>query len=467
LRVLDVIAGFVLGLVLLAVWEQYWRRRLSRLLRLFGSAAASENAAVSENLEISGNVATEDEIVLMSPLSRIGAAIDHQKRLIQQQAEQLLLWQQVLEVSPLAYLQVDRENRLIKINPKASNLLDLEGRDRLMEDRRDPGSRRLLLQIIRSYELDQLIIRTRKTGCPQQQDWLYHPPLLPHRHTPTSGQAPSQVHLRTYSFPLINGDVGVFLEDRREAVILREERDRWISDVAHELKTPLTSMRLVAETLQERVDPPLRRWVDRFLNETVRLGDLVQDLLELGRLTMNPRASLNLSVVDLPQLIQQVFANLEPLAQQKQVQLQYQGPEEQAVQVDAAQFLRALFNLVDNAIRHSPTLGNVQIQLILPTAFAASVSSIPPSHEFCLEVIDEGAGFAPGDLPHVFERFYRAETSRVRDPDQVTNKGGSGLGLAIVQQIITAHQGVITAQNHPQTGGAWMRILLPEQLLQV
>jgi two-component system phosphate regulon sensor histidine kinase PhoR len=78
--------------------------------------------------------------------------------------------------------------------------------------------------------------------------------------------------------------VGVFLENRQEAALLVQQRDRWTSDVAHELKTPLTSIRLVAETLQPRVDDSQRRWLDRLINETIRLSNLVEDLLNLSRL---------------------------------------------------------------------------------------------------------------------------------------------------------------------------------------
>jgi two-component system phosphate regulon sensor histidine kinase PhoR len=106
--------------------------------------------------------------------------------------------------------------------------------------------------------------------------------------------------------------VGVFLENRQEAALLVQQRDRWTSDVAHELKTPLTSIRLVAETLQSRIDPKLKVWVDRLINETLRLSNLVEDLLNLSRLQGQQSQGLNPKPVDLPQLIQAAWLSLEP-----------------------------------------------------------------------------------------------------------------------------------------------------------
>jgi two-component system, OmpR family, phosphate regulon sensor histidine kinase PhoR len=445
LRFLDFLAGFALGLICLAGWQQFWQQRLKRLLRLFRQAQPIQVPPPNPQ-EISPT---------QNNFQRLATTIESQQRLLTALEQHMALLQQILELAPLAYLQVDWQNQLVWMNPQATKLLGIEGWQGGFDPQlNELGQRRFLLQIIRSYELDQLVAKTQQDQISYQADWVYHPPMLPQR------SHPQQLPLRGYSFPLKNGDIVLFLEDRREAVSLKEARDRWISDVAHELKTPLTSMRLVAETLQGRVEPNLQLWVIRFLHETTRLGNLVQDLLELGRLTLNPGAELRFTTVDLPALVRQAWGNLEPLAQQKQLQFDYRGPKHLPVKLDQPHFFRAILNLVDNAIRYSPNGGKVQVRL---EKLPAESSATGQSHTLCLEVIDAGSGFSPTDLPHVFERFYRAEASRNRDADQMTHKGGSGLGLAIVQQIITAHQGVITAQNHPETGGAWMRIILPSQ----
>jgi two-component system, OmpR family, phosphate regulon sensor histidine kinase PhoR len=437
LYLLHFFVGLALGLAFWLLWQYLWRQRLNKLLRLLQQV--------------------KFVVPTGSKFNHLAAAITSQQQRYGALEQQIEIWQQVLEVAPLAYVQVNRVNQLMWINPEAVQLLGVDGR--IDEPLGDAPQRRLLLQIVRSYELDQLIAQTRKAQQPKQREWVYHPPL-----SLQQGQPQQARPLRGYGFPLANGDIGVFLADRQEAQVLKAERDRWIADVAHELKTPLTSMRLVAETLQPRIEPRLQVWVDRLLQEMVRLGDLVQNLLELGRLSQDVSTELRLTEVDLPALIHNVWLSLEPLANQKRLQFCYQGPEALHATLDQSQFFRVLLNLLDNAIRYSPNQGKIQVH-ITTDASATPEPAAPQTARasLCLDVIDAGPGFSEIDLPHVFERFYRAEASRVRhpSPNPSNGSGGSGLGLAIVQQIVTAHQGRITAQNHPETGGGWLRIFLP------
>jgi len=338
-------------------------------------------------------------------------------------------WQYVLSCAPIAYLQVDGENRLHWTNPLLGKLLGIT-----------PIPSRLLLQLIRSYELDQLIQETRLLQAPQEKSWVYHPV------SPDPLQAAPKLHLRAYSIPLNQGYVGVFLEDRYEAVELSQQRDRWTADVAHELKTPLTSMRLVVETLQDRSPPDIRPWLDRLLREVIRLSDIVADLLDLGQQDMGKEPSLNLTLLDLAQLIHRVWQTLEPLASRKQVYLQYRGPSSFTIEGDEARLHRLFMNLLDNGIKFSPPCQSVRLDLT------------PQEGQVTIDVIDWGSGFREESLPYVFDRFYRADPSRSR-PD--AGVGGSGLGLAIVRQTVLLHQGTICAANHPETLGAWISLTLP------
>ncbi|MCS6960691.1 MAG: HAMP domain-containing sensor histidine kinase [Pseudanabaenaceae cyanobacterium SKYGB_i_bin29] len=338
-------------------------------------------------------------------------------------------WQYLWQSAPIAYLEVDQENRLCWANSLAEKLLGIK-----------LTPRRLLLQIVRSYELDQLIQETRLQQVALEKSWVHH--LV----SPNPLESLPSLHLRAYSIPLPQGHVGVFLEDRCEAVQLAQQRDRWTADVAHELKTPLTSMRLVVETLQDRSPPDLRPWLDRLLKELIRLSDIVADLLDLGQQDMGKVPTLNLSRLDLPYLLHQVWQTLEPLAQRKQISLHYVGPAQLELEGDEARLHRLFLNLLDNAIKFSPPNQPVRLEVT------------PGTEIVTIDIIDYGSGFSAEDLPHIFDRFYRADPSRSR-PD--VGLGGSGLGLAIVKQSVLLHQGSIKANNHPDTQGAWISLTLP------
>jgi two-component system phosphate regulon sensor histidine kinase PhoR len=374
--------------------------------------------------------------------------------------------QHLVQVAPIGFLQVDEDNQLLSCNPKACELLSLQNYQ--------TAPPRLLLELVRSYELDALVEETRQTQKPCQSEWLFHPVNADFTKLSQQQSRP----LRGYGFPLAEGRIGVFLESREETVKLAQQRDRWISDVAHELKTPLTSIRLVAETLQSRIDSPAREWVTRLLQETIRLSNLVQDLLDLNQLQAHPTTRLTCKLIDLVPLIHSAWLSLEPLARTKQVQLDYIGPDQLMTQGDEAWLYRALINLFDNSIKYSPPHQNIQVRLQLQSAVESA-----PIPEIQLDIIDAGPGFPDSALPFVFERFYRADPSRTRhgiadsgpkspepsyfnDPATATSSqqtgNSTGLGLAIVKQIVEAHQGKVSASNHPETGGAWLQIRLPQ-----
>jgi len=396
---------------------------------------------------------TSSWAVAQGRVEQLIAAHPEQQEQIDQLGTSRDTLERILQVAPVGYLQVDEENQLIWCNEEATRLLHIS-----QPLARPMQQRRLLLEVARSYELDALIDEARDRQQPCQREWMLYqisPDPLHPKEKPT-------YPLRGYALPLGDREVGVFLENRQEAALLVQQRDRWTSDVAHELKTPLTSIRLVAETLQPRVDPSLKIWLDRLINETIRLSNLVEDLLNLSRLQGSPFQGLTLKSVDLPPMIQSAWHSLEPLAQVKQIRLDYQGPSQYLVTLDETLFHRVLLNLMDNAIKHSPAAATILVCLT-PSATDADPAADPIFH---LDIIDSGTGFLAKDLPHIFDRFYRADPSRSRSTlttdATTTDLGqGTGLGLAIVHQIVEAHGGTITAANHPDLGGAWLRLTLP------
>ncbi|NET02087.1 MAG: PAS domain-containing protein [Sphaerospermopsis sp. SIO1G1] len=360
-------------------------------------------------------------------------------------------YRQLLDVAPLGYLQVDEENQLLWCNQQAREILSLQ--------RWQPGQVRLLLELVRSYELDQLIEQTRDWQKSQNREWTFHPSL-------DHGQGilePKPLAVTATSFPLPAGQVGVYLENRQLLLDINEQRDRSFSDLAHELRTPLTSIRLVAETLQSRLSPPLDGWVNRLMQEVDRLINLVQSWLELTQMETNFTMLLNPDTVEVRSLIVSVWETLEPLAKYQNMNISYSGVESVHIRADKSRMYQVFMNLLDNCIKYSVPDTNIHIEIkLIPTAEFIHDNIQSPILE--LNIIDSGSGFADTDIPHIFERFYRGDKARQHKStsNKYTNTNGSGLGLAIVRQIILAHAGSIKAMNHPQTGGAWIQIHLPE-----
>ena len=357
----------------------------------------------------------------------------------QEQLQKQMQWETIVDSAPIGYLQVDQDNRLTVCNQRAAQMMGINNLQQGLQ--RKP----FLLQIIRSYELDALVEQTRSQMQGAQIDWVFHPAIP----DPADPVPQTSKPIRAHSIYCPNRQVGIFLEDRQEAVLIAQQRDRWTSDVAHELKTPLTSIRLVAETIEPRVDPSAKIWVERLLNEIERITNLVNDLLELGQMDVGITPYLHKSEIDLENLIKAVWTNLEPIANRKKISLNYHSDGQIRLHADESRLYRLLLNIIDNSIKHSPTLQSITV----------AVSAI---NDFVqIETIDAGDGFPEESLPHIFDRFYRIDPSRTRSG---LDRGGSGLGLAIANQIVQLHEGNISAHNHPETGGAWIIIKLPNDI---
>lgn len=425
--------GLSLGVGLWYWSSRRWQQQLSRMVRLF----PSDSYSATMPLQV-----------------RLVKAVQFQQQSEQSLHQRLNAWQVILQAAPIGYLEVDEENHVYWHNARAAALLNIEPR------RVGSMLKRSLLQVVRSYELDQLIESVRQYQTPQCQEWTFH--------AVQSQQQTKDFPLRGSGFSLEEGHIGVFLEDRWESVQLAEERDRWTSDVAHELKTPLTSIRLVAETLQTSIDPSLKGWVDRLIQETMRLSVLVQDILELSQITFQNPNVLKPVEVDVPKLIQNAWITLEPLAERKNLSLYYEGPDHHLLCADGNRLLRVFLNLIDNSIKFSPV--DAAIAIYLRPNVQLSPEDETTEGWIQIEVVDSGSGFPEDSLQHVFKRFYRADPARGRASEQgqhLPTGGGSGLGLAIAHQIITAHGGTIEAKNHPSHSGAQIQILLPNSRLKI
>jgi two-component system, OmpR family, phosphate regulon sensor histidine kinase PhoR len=427
--------GFILGL---AVGVGFWLWQQTQLIRYLKQTLRS--------------LSSEKALFFLPLLPRSRQDISTTAQSLLSLRQQLLVYQDLINFAPIGYLLVDEENQLLWCNELGQKMLDLQ--------RWQPGQVRLLLELVRSYELDRLIEKTRDTGFPQTREWVFHPAC----ENPANMLDIKSLALRASSLPLSQGQVGVFLENRQPLVDMTQARDRAFSELAHELRTPLTSIRLVAETLHDRLESPLNRWVGRLMQEVDRLINLVQTWLDLTQLEINPSLQVHREPTDLQKLITSVWESLEPLAQRQELSLSYSGPSDLVINVDPSRMYQVFLNLLDNSIKYSPTGGKISVdaKIILEKYNDSSTIEI--------NIIDSGVGFSEADLPLVFERFYRgdqARTSRPIEDSVITSTKaivGSGLGLSIVRQIILAHDATIKAMNHPETGGAWLQLHFPESM---
>jgi two-component system phosphate regulon sensor histidine kinase PhoR len=319
----------------------------------------------------------------------------------------------------VGWVLLDAGDQVGHVNPRAGRILGVKaGR---------PAAGRRLADLCPDPNLLSSVAMARRQERPQRLEWHVN-----------------QQQFDVMVVPAADGWIGVQLQSRRSLEAQLDQQERWVSDVAHELKTPLTALLLVGDSLAAQVTDQNARLVERLQRELLRLQDLVNDLLELSRLENTvPGRGLRLGPVAIGQLVEQVWTGLRQLAEQRGVVLRLQQSAEITLQADASRLHRALLNLFDNALRYSPEGGAVEV-------------TIASRGGWCqLSVRDHGPGLSSEDLEHMFERFYRGDLARVR-----CRRAGSGLGLSIVQQIAVTHGGRIQASNHPE-GGALLDLLLP------
>ena len=223
-------------------------------------------------------------------------------------------------------------------------------------------------------------------------------------------------------------------------------RRQMMADVSHELKTPLTAMRGYIETLrmpEVTLDPDRRhRYFETIDRETRRLERIVKDLLDLARYE-HGGVVLQQRLFDIERLFQNVAGRHERDAQTKEVAIRiHVDPHADQVVADPDRIEQAIENLVGNALRHTPAGGTITLNASQADGVAT------------LSVSDTGAGIVPEHLPHVFERFYKVDTSRAAEST------GSGLGLSITKAIVERHGGTIRVASQP--GLTTFTVVLPQ-----
>jgi len=333
-------------------------------------------------------------------------------------AAQLLAW---IDAADQGWMVLGSDLRITYINDRAERLLRLS-RNRLVRGKP-------LNDVLSIPQLDEAIISTSHLQRPQRSEWeLRGEPL------------------EAVVLPGSDEWLLVLIQSRQSLEAQQQQQERWVSDVAHELKTPLTALMLVADRLAQAVPSKDLVLVERLQRELQRLKVMVEDLLELSRLeNCLPQDGSGYVPISLEDLVNNAWSSIRPLADNRSVRLSLESSDEGRLLGDQRRLYRAVLNLLDNALRHSPDDDTVDVKILSSGAW------------WILRIRDHGSGLSESDLKRMFQRFYRGDPSRVRSA-----RSGSGLGLSIVQQIAVNHGGRIEARNHPD-GGACLELLLPKE----
>ena len=218
--------------------------------------------------------------------------------------------------------------------------------------------------------------------------------------------------------------------------VMEESRQEFVSNVSHELKTPLTSVKVLADSLNNQEDVPVEVYKD-FMSDIVseidRENVIINDLLSLVKMDKkNP--NINIAPVNVNELIESVFKRLLPIAKNNKVDLIFESVRQVTAELDEIKFSLALSNLIENGIKYNHEEGYVKVTLDADY------------QNFTITVSDSGIGIPEEDQKSIFERFYRVDKSHSREI------GGTGLGLSICKSAILLHKGTITVDSKEDIG---------------
>ncbi len=226
-------------------------------------------------------------------------------------------------------------------------------------------------------------------------------------------------------------------------------RQEFVSNVSHELKTPATSMKVLAESLLQNENATAeeyREFMEDIVSEVDRETEIINDLLTLVR-TDRQSSTMNFSESSINEIIDSIIRTVTPLADKRGINIIYESYKDVVAEVDSVKLMLAISNLVENSVKYNVDNGWIRVSLNADASF------------FYIRVADSGVGIPDDSKDRVFERFYRVDKARSRDT------GGTGLGLSITRNIINAHQGTVRLYSEAGKGTTFtVRIPLKQEL---
>jgi two-component system phosphate regulon sensor histidine kinase PhoR len=314
-------------------------------------------------------------------------------------------------------IMADVEGKIVLANQATEKLFSFREKDVINKP---------LIEVVYDHEADEILKLCLRTSQMQ---------------TAQFESVTSKRFIRAIAIPLIEDRLtGVLLlfQDLTELKSLQTMRRELVGDISHELRTPLAGIKAMVETLKDSAIDDKEAAMDfltRIDSEVDHLTQMVSELTELSRIETG-HTELRMSAVNLNLLVEEVVAQLNPLAQRHQVTIATEmATDLPFIRADNDRIRQTLTNLVHNAVKFNRPGGRV------------IVSTKVDKESVTVDVSDTGIGISKEDLPHVFERFYKADKARPR--------GGSGLGLAIAKHTVQAHGGSIWAQSEEGKGSTF------------
>ncbi|MDB6172209.1 MAG: hypothetical protein JWL59_1520 [Chthoniobacteraceae bacterium] len=398
--------AFILSLVLLMLALQHRRflrhwRQLERILNDLVAAREPKSFVFLESARFTRLARVLEELA------------DSQERLRRRRSRQEMNLQTILGSMEEGVMVVDRQHMIRLVNPPLLKLFHL-GFDPLGQT---------VLQSLRGAAFDEIVSAAIASWQPQAKEIA-----LDHGKTPR--------YLAVNAMPMRNasGEEGVvtIFRDITRLKQLEDMRREFVANVSHELRTPLSIFRGYLENLRDNPNLPRSELVETIgvlEKHSFRLNALVEDLLILARLESRD-LRLQLEELEVDSFLREIVGDWKLRSARKNIAITLDiAPGLPLLVADALRIEQVMSNLVDNAIKYTPAGGHVYVR----ATESAGVLE--------LRVEDNGVGVLPVDLPHIFERFYRADKARSRE------QGGTGLGLSIVKHIVQTHMGTVTAES--------------------
>ena len=250
----------------------------------------------------------------------------------------------------------------------------------------------------------------------------------------TEGYDSDNLHVDTYTETMQISEA--FNKMRSRMKVLDDSRQEFVSNVSHELKTPLTSMKVLADSLLAQEDAPVelyKEFMGDITEEIERENKIINDLLSLVKMDKTA-ADLNIKSENINEVVERILKRLRPIAALRNIELVFESFRPVTAEVDEVKLSLAISNLVENAIKYNKENGWVQVSLNADHKY------------FYVKVADSGMGIPQESLDHIFERFYRVDKSHSKEIS------GTGLGLAIARNAIITHRGAIKVHSEEGEG---------------